>query len=81
MWIFLKFIFSFTPLININTLLAMLEDELEVGFPSWLKVIINDIISLLEKYIHGCDAFGRINDATNQLADYKNNILRAKLIY
>lgn len=41
-----------------QNIIAMLEEELEEGWPEWLKSVINYIIKLLEKYIHGCDAFG-----------------------
>jgi len=39
-------------------IISMLEQELEQGWPQWLKTVINDIIKLLEKWHHSCDAYG-----------------------
>jgi len=39
-------------------IVSMLEEELEADWPEWLKLTINEIIRLLEKLVHSCDAFG-----------------------
>jgi len=41
-----------------DNIIAMLEQELEGNWPVWLKELVNEIIKLLEKFEHGCDAFG-----------------------
>jgi len=41
-----------------QNIIAMLEQELEGDWPDWLKETVNEVIKLLEKYIHGCDAYG-----------------------
>jgi len=41
-----------------QNIIAMLEQELEGGWPEWLKEVVNDIIKILEKLIIGCDAYG-----------------------
>ena len=39
-------------------IISMLEQELEQGWPTWLKDVVNDLIRILEKIIRGCDAYG-----------------------
>jgi hypothetical protein len=39
-------------------IISALEQGLEVGWPQWLKTDVNNIIRILEGWIHGCDAFG-----------------------
>eukprot|EP01108_Squamamoeba_japonica_P000435 TRINITY_DN1134_c0_g1_i1.p1 TRINITY_DN1134_c0_g1~~TRINITY_DN1134_c0_g1_i1.p1 ORF type:complete len:512 (-),score=123.57 TRINITY_DN1134_c0_g1_i1:26-1561(-) len=39
-------------------IIAMLEEELEMGLPPWLKAVINEIVRLLEHLVHSCDAYG-----------------------
>eukprot|EP00462_Mataza_sp_D1_P011077 CAMPEP_0175152558 /NCGR_PEP_ID=MMETSP0087-20121206/19184_1 /TAXON_ID=136419 /ORGANISM="Unknown Unknown, Strain D1" /LENGTH=525 /DNA_ID=CAMNT_0016439011 /DNA_START=17 /DNA_END=1594 /DNA_ORIENTATION=+ len=41
-----------------KNIIAMLENDLEEGWPEWLKKTINWIIEQLEKLNMGCDAFG-----------------------
>merc|ERR1712000_68580 len=41
-----------------QNIIAMLEQELEKGWPQWLKDAVNEIIKLLEKLVHSCDAYG-----------------------
>lgn len=41
-----------------QNIIAMLEQELEQDWPQWLKIVVNDIVKLLEKIVKGCDAYG-----------------------
>lgn len=39
-------------------IVSMLEQELEAGWPEWLKEVVNEIIKLLLHLKHHCDAYG-----------------------
>jgi len=41
-----------------DNIISMLEQELEGNWPEWLREVVNEIIKLLEKFEHGCDAYG-----------------------
>lgn len=47
-------------------IVAMLEQELEpASWPLWLKEAINEVISILEKIVAGCDAYAVWGSRTN----------------
>jgi hypothetical protein len=39
-------------------IISALERELERGWPTWLRTLVNDVIKILEKFVHTCDAYG-----------------------
>eukprot|EP00331_Platyophrya_macrostoma_P013477 CAMPEP_0176408802 /NCGR_PEP_ID=MMETSP0127-20121128/2155_1 /TAXON_ID=938130 /ORGANISM="Platyophrya macrostoma, Strain WH" /LENGTH=511 /DNA_ID=CAMNT_0017788131 /DNA_START=3 /DNA_END=1538 /DNA_ORIENTATION=+ len=41
-----------------QNIISAMEDEIEHGWPKWLKDIVNEIISVLENLGHHCDAYG-----------------------
>lgn len=68
----------------------MLENEFEQGWPDWLKGAVNDLIRILERIIHTCDAYGVWGSRTSENGavfssrnlDYQSNtgINRHKLV-
>jgi len=70
-------------------IIAALEQEFEQGWPQWLKDIVNELIKILERLVHSCDAYGvwgprtlNGNIFSSRNLDYNSNtgINRYKLV-
>jgi hypothetical protein len=53
-------------------IISALEASLEAGWPTWLKGIVNEIVKLLERLVHSCDAYGVFGKRATTLFSSRN---------